>query len=59
MADSDSEKNDRPAPVPDPKVIKEGGYQPTTDPGPAPTSLVRPADEKPTESTSQPANKDK
>jgi hypothetical protein len=24
-------------------IIKEGGYQPTKDPGPVPTSLVRPA----------------
>ena len=35
---------------PDPKVIKDGGYQPTTDPGPLPTNLVRPANEKPQQS---------
>lgn len=29
--------------VADPKIVKEGGYQPTTDPGPVPESLIRPA----------------
>ena len=28
---------------PQPGIIREGGYQPTSDPGPVPTSLVRPA----------------
>lgn len=28
---------------PDPGVVKEGGYRPTVDPGPVPTSLVREA----------------
>jgi hypothetical protein len=31
-------------------MIKEGGYQPTKDPGPVPTSLVRPATATPTSS---------
>lgn len=28
-------------------IIKEGGYQPTKDPGPVPTSLVRPTTANP------------
>jgi hypothetical protein len=28
-------------------MIKEGGYQPTKNPGPVPTSLIRPATAKP------------
>jgi hypothetical protein len=40
-----SPKNpDKPSRAQDQKIIKEGGYQPTTDPGPVPTSLIRPAD---------------
>lgn len=27
--------------VPNPRIVKEGGYQPTVDPGPVPTSLIR------------------
>lgn len=27
--------------TPDPGIIKEGGYQPTSDPGPVPAALVR------------------
>jgi hypothetical protein len=51
---ADSPKNtEKPRPAPDQKIIKEGGYQPTTDPGPVPTSLIRPA-EKP---SSKPAQK--
>ena len=37
------------------RIIKEGGYQPTQDPGPVPTSMVRPATEKPPESKPTPA----
>lgn len=34
--------------VPDPGIVREGGYQPTSDPGPVPASLIRqPADEEP------------
>jgi hypothetical protein len=58
MADS-KEKSGRPQPKPNTKIIKEGGYQPTTDPGPVPTSLIRPATEKPAENPSQPQDKQK
>ncbi len=35
---------------PKPGIIKEGGYQPTTDPGPVPTSLVKPGQGTPPKS---------
>jgi len=43
------EQNDqqKSVPRPDGKIIKEGGYQPTSDPGPVPTNLIRPATDKP------------
>lgn len=44
---------------PDPRVIKDGGYQPTIDPGPVPTSLVRPTNEKPAEQPRQSQDKKK
>lgn len=34
-------------PQPEPHIIREGGYQPTSDPGPVPTSLVRPSQQPP------------
>lgn len=52
MAES-KEKTGGSQPKPNTKVIKEGGYQPTTDPGPVPTSLIRPSNEKPAEKPSQ------
>ena len=57
MAES-KEKTDSPPAKPT-KVIKEGGYQPTTDPGPVPTSLIRPTNEKPAEKPQQPQDKKK
>jgi hypothetical protein len=44
---------------PDPKVIKDGGYQPTTDPGSVPTSLVRPTNKRPAEKPQQSQDKKK
>jgi len=47
---SDSKNKGQGAPS---KIIKEGGYQPTSDPGPVPTSLIRPASQKPSDSPSK------
>lgn len=33
----------------DPRIIREGGYQPTADPGPLPSSLVKPTERTPPE----------
>ena len=41
------------------KVIREGGYQPTSDPGPIPTSLIRPAAQKPSGPSSKPSGSGK
>jgi hypothetical protein len=47
LAMSDEQK--RPS-EPEPRIIREGGYKPTSDPGPVPTSLVRPT-QKPAQQT--------
>jgi len=50
-----SEKK-QPTPVKDDsKIIKEGGYQPTTDPGAVPEILVRPTTSTPAEPAAKPA----
>lgn len=50
---AESKDSSRPAPKPDEKIIKEGGYQPTSDPGEVPESLVKPTEDNPAESPSQ------
>lgn len=41
-------------PASDQRIIKEGGYQPTTDPGPVPTSLIKPSSSDSPPSQNQP-----
>jgi hypothetical protein len=44
-------------PAPEPRIIREGGYKPTADPGPVPTSLVRPAQKPAQQSPAQAQDK--
>jgi hypothetical protein len=43
--------------APEPRIIREGGYKPTADPGPVPTSLVRPAQKPAQQSPAQAQDK--
>ncbi len=44
-------------PSPEPRIIREGGYKPTADPGPVPTSLVRLAQKPAQQSPAQAQDK--